>query len=295
MLLRLSGFVIVLFWLASMTWLVWQDVWPGLTAGEPPNAALGGDATRPTTSQVALYNKYDHRIGTAWTLHGGPREARKREDVIHLKSFPLLGRALIEVDSAFTQEGKLDEFDLSVWADGIPFETVIERNTGQDRGQIHVQGGRFASVYGFTLHAGPVWETFKIPASQAGLIGDVFRPFATLPGLKVGQSCACRWSTRWRPSVDWATVSSLCWCGSPAARPSPLPTAARWTAWSSSAQRQGLGGRRRRGLGATGRAGHRRHHHRPGRTIRPPGQDRRQSVVYTASARHRTDRAGTRP
>ena len=188
MLFRFSGFVIVLFWLASMTWLVWQDVWPGLTAGDPPNAVLGGNATRPITSQVALYNKYDQRIGTAWTVHGGPPDARKREDVIHLKSFPLLGRALIEVDSAFTREGKLDEFDLSVWADGIPFETIIERNSGQNRGQIHVQGGRFASVYGFTLHAGPMWETFKIPASQAGLIGDVFRPFATLPDLKVGQS-----------------------------------------------------------------------------------------------------------
>ena len=33
-----------------------------------------------------------------------------------------------------------------------------------------------------------VSETFKISAAEAGLIGDVFRPFASLPELAVGQS-----------------------------------------------------------------------------------------------------------
>ena len=188
MLLRLSGLAIILFWLASMTWLVGHDVWPGLTAGAPPNAVLDANGDRPTDSQVGLYNKYDQRIGTAWTLYSGLRDARKREDVVHLRYFATLGRCLAEIDSVFTQEGQLDEFDLSVWADEIPFEPIIDRGTGHDQGQIHVRGERFASVYGFTVRAGPVWETFKIPGSQTGLIGDVFRPFAALPGLTVGQS-----------------------------------------------------------------------------------------------------------
>ncbi|HUU84280.1 MAG TPA: hypothetical protein VM243_12325 [Phycisphaerae bacterium] len=189
MLFRLSGAAIILFWLASMTWLVWQDVWPGLTAGDPPSAVLDTDGAQPISCQVGLYNRHDQRIGTAWTTYSGIRDARQREDVVYLHYFATLGRCLVEIDSAFTPEGQLDEFDLSVWADGIPFPTIVDRNTGQDQGQVHLRGERFASVYGFTLFTGPVrWETFKIPASQAGLIGDVFRPFGALPDLEVGQS-----------------------------------------------------------------------------------------------------------
>jgi hypothetical protein len=66
MLLRVGGFVIVLFWAASMTWLVWHDVWPVLTAGDPPDVMVGAG---PAGSgwQVGIYNKYDQRIGTAWS------------------------------------------------------------------------------------------------------------------------------------------------------------------------------------------------------------------------------------
>jgi hypothetical protein len=108
---------------------------------------------------------------------------------VFLRSFVSFGRCLIEVDSVF-EDGHLDEFDLSVWADQIPFPTIRDTHTGENQGQIHVRGERFASVYGFSVRLGPnpVPETFKIPAGQAGLVGDAFRPFASLPGLKVGQS-----------------------------------------------------------------------------------------------------------
>ena len=169
MLLRVGGFVIVLFWAASMTWLVWHDVWPVLTAGDPPDVMVGAG---PAGSgwQVGIYNKYDQRIGTAWSACQGPLG---RTDIIFLKLPPAVDRLRIRIESQFTEQGQLDDFELKVQGLEVP---------------VDIRGERFPSVYGFTVTAGPLKESFKINASDAGLIGDVFRPFTALPGLEVGRS-----------------------------------------------------------------------------------------------------------
>ncbi|MHC4089140.1 MAG: hypothetical protein ACYSVY_02485 [Planctomycetota bacterium] len=173
MLLRVGGFVIILFWSASMTWLVWHDVWPALTAGDPPDVA-GQISSDRSSWQVGIHNKYDMRIGTVWSTHERIAGRLEREDLIHLQSFPGLGRALITIVSRFTADGLLDEFDLTLRGMELPVE---------------IKGERFASVYGFTITIGDlVKETFKVNADDAGLIGDALRPFASLPGLEVGQS-----------------------------------------------------------------------------------------------------------
>lgn len=170
--LRTGALLIILFWAASMTWLVWHDVWPVLTAGDPPNVAARLDSNRQTY-QVGIYNKYGQRIGTVWSTYRQIGNSSRREDVIHLKSFPVLGRGLIRIDSQFSEDGRLDQFTLSVRSPDI---------------DLSITGERFSSVYGFTIAAGAGPETFKVNAADAGLIGDAFRPFAALPGLEVGQS-----------------------------------------------------------------------------------------------------------
>ena len=170
--LRATGYFVVLFWLASMTWLVWHDVWPGLTAGDAPQVAF-----RPESGsidfQVGIYDAVGRRMGTIWSTHHQYGQTPRRDDTIYLASFLGLGRLLIEIESQFTAQGLLDEFDLQVF--GLDLD-------------VHIHGERFTSVYGFHVQAGGWQETFKINADGAGLIGDAFRPFAALPGLKVGQS-----------------------------------------------------------------------------------------------------------
>jgi len=169
---RAAGVAIVLFWAASMSWLVWHDVWPVLSAGEPPKASACPEAGR-SEYQVGLLNKYGHRLGTIWSTYEVVSTQPERTDVIHLHGFPILPSALIEIQSRFTRDGELDEFDLEL--------------TGLEQ-PIKVHGERFASVYGFSAQVGLWHETFKVNAADAGLIGAVFQPFASLPGLHVGQT-----------------------------------------------------------------------------------------------------------
>ena len=174
MLLRLSGVFIFVFWLASMSWLIWRDVWPGLTAGEPPVAFRSDLAGSGQVSyQAGIYNKYGHRIGAAWTTYFPIGATATREDVIKLGSFAGLAPTLLEITSKFTAEGELDEFTVKVL--GQPMK-------------IEVTGERFGSWYGFNIDVGTLHERIRVESEAAGLLGDVFRPFASLPGLEVGQS-----------------------------------------------------------------------------------------------------------
>ena len=172
MALRFGGVFIVVFWVASMSWLVQRDIWPGLTAGQPPQAARL-DLTETLSYQVGLFNAYGHRIGTAWSTHQPIAETAKRDDTIYIESIAGLPPTLIEIDSTFLETGQLDELHLQVHGHGIC---------------IRVDGERFASMYGFNIWAGRPDEQIRIQADSAGLIGDAFRPFAALPNLQVGQS-----------------------------------------------------------------------------------------------------------
>ncbi len=171
---RLGGVFIVLFWSASMTWLLWHDIWPGLTAGDPPvGANLVSAESGPISHQFAILDQYEHRIGTAWTAFGAKGDASFRQDFFFIERFLNLPPILIAVDSDFLADGQLQEFHLSVH--------------GLDM-RIEIDGERFASMYGFNIRAGQIKDRLRIDADSAGLIGDVFRPFSALPGLKVGQS-----------------------------------------------------------------------------------------------------------
>ena len=115
MFLRLGGLGVIVFWAASMAWLVWHDVWPGLTAGDPPKIIrpdLG--QTGPASCQAGIFNKYGHRIGTVWSTYYPIGEAARREDVIHVQSFVGLAPTLLEITSGFTEDGQLDELRLEI-------------------------------------------------------------------------------------------------------------------------------------------------------------------------------------
>lgn len=177
---RATGIVILPLWLAAMGWLVAHDVWPGLTAQDPPSLrATDWLKSEGSQAQFAIYND-DGRLGTIWTDYFIDQSSIQSWDTIWVEKFPLAVAPLrISADSVFTADGILDEL------------TVRLENADTD---IRLHGERFHKDFSFTFQSGPIESTFKIPLAEGRIIsGGGFNPFASLTGVKVGQ--------RWRMQV----------------------------------------------------------------------------------------------
>lgn len=174
MLYRISALIVFSFWAAMMSWLLYHDVWPAWKAEDPPrvrfedSAALGD-----SQSQVGIFDGHGNRVGTAWTSSSRLGTAVSREDLIWINRFPGLPPTRIEIDSTLGPDGNLEQVQMRV--------------SGHDVG-ITLQGERFAQQFAFRLTAGTRDLKFKIPEAQAGMMGQMFRPFTRLGDLRVGQS-----------------------------------------------------------------------------------------------------------
>lgn len=189
MLYRVSALAVALFWAAMMSWLLYHDVWPAWTAQDPPRGVLT-DTTGPGNgeSQAGIYDARGNRLGTAWTTSDTIGAMISREDTIWIYRFPGLPPTRIDVDTTLSGDGQLQEIEVHVLGHEIP---------------IVLQGERFAGQFAFRLSAGPRDLKFKIPESQTGMMGQMFRPFTRLGDLRVGQS--------WRMQVfnPFAAVSGF--------------------------------------------------------------------------------------
>ena len=184
---RLSGWVIVPFWVGSMAWLVAQDVAPGWTAQDPPtlvaSAWLREEGRR---SQSAIFNDKGHRVGTIWTSYLIEQESIRRDDLVWIPRLELaLGRAGAGVGplglwtaATYRVDGVLDEFDVKLRCPVV---------------QAHLHGERFHADFSFSFESGPMMKTFKVPLAEAGMISAAFNPFEQLDDVQVGQ--------RWRMQV----------------------------------------------------------------------------------------------
>jgi len=176
---RATGFVIVPIWVTAMGWLVAHDVWPGLTAYDPPPLQIT-DWLRTTgeKSQHAILARDETRIGTIWTTYLIDEGiSATRNDFVLIERFSLpIAPLTIGATSVFTAEGLLDEF------------TVRLTNPAAE---LELHGERFHADFSFTIEGlvalQRVESRFKLPLSEAGLLADAFKPFAQLTGLSVGQ------------------------------------------------------------------------------------------------------------
>ena len=172
---RLWGPIIVLFWLAAMSWLVWHDVWPVWTAQDPPAAVTPewvGEGQRQ--QQAGIEDKYGGRIGTIWVVYHRSGKTVSRQDLIVIDRFCALAPAWIEVDSQFDTQGRVDELAADIVVAGVRVELKAER---------------FGSQLAFNLKLGDRRpQAFKLTDVDAGMIGELFKPFSAMPDLKVGQS-----------------------------------------------------------------------------------------------------------
>ncbi len=177
--IRWSGWIIVPFWLATMSWLFAHDVYSALTAAEAPTLSMT-DASRRANArtQFTILDASDRELGSIWSVVLPGDSAPRREDFIWLDQLPLpIGPVRIRVDSTFTDQGALDEFSVSADCPGATAS---------------IHGERFYAAFSFTLEG---WigdrrinENFKIPLSDGESLSASVHPFLPLTGLEVGRS-----------------------------------------------------------------------------------------------------------
>jgi len=175
MMWRIVALFVVMFWLVMMTWLGWHDVWPAWTAQDPPKTRFEYLPARGVSrSQVGIFDHRGYRVGTVWTTYTHIGQTVSRDDVLWIERFPALPPTRIEIESFFDANGLLDEIQADVFGYGVALE---------------FKGERFPREFAFEVTVGHLpLRTFKIPHTHAGAFGDMFRPFATLHDLHVGQA-----------------------------------------------------------------------------------------------------------
>ena len=171
---RLWGPGIILFWLAAMSWLFWHDVRPLWLAQDPPRTVTADWLTEGRMrQQAAIEDKAGRPIGTIWTVYRKSGDTIGRQDLIVIDHFPPISPARVAVDMQFDPQGRLDEMSVDVRFTGLHLE---------------LQAERFGTQLAFALKAGPVNQSFKISDTDAGMVGDLFKPFSDMPKLEVGQT-----------------------------------------------------------------------------------------------------------
>jgi len=166
-------------WLAAMSWLIAHDVWPTLTALDPPPLRiLHRQGNNESRAQFTISDDLG-KVGTVWTTYQIDETAIRRDDLIWVERLPVEITPLrVTVSSDYTVEGVLDEFTLRL-------ET--------EEADLKLHGERFPSDFSFTFESGPIDKAFKIPLSSGGLFTGAFNPFSELGNLQVG--------TKWRMQV----------------------------------------------------------------------------------------------
>ena len=162
-----------------MSWLVAKDMWPGLSAQDPPPLVVT-DWLRQQGAQVqfAIHGE-DGRLGTIWTAYDIDRDSLQRHDLIWIERFPLdVAPLRMKVDSVFTADGVLDEINVEIES---------------HKGSVRLHGERFHKNFSFTFESGLIDKTFKIPLADGGFISGGLSPFGQLVDMKVGD--------RWRMQV----------------------------------------------------------------------------------------------
>ncbi len=177
---RWIGILCIACMLSANTALIITDVVPGWFAGDPPRIeALKLEPGQILRVQVGIYNQHGHRIGASWM------QARPLGDLVnvrvrtHLWPIALPGgvstpEVLVRSSLAYTKDGRLDKLNLRV--DGLGVPIVLE---GESFG---------APEFPMQWQVGDQIGKLTLPAEATRALGDVIRPFDTLPNLFVGRT-----------------------------------------------------------------------------------------------------------
>jgi len=185
--------VVILFWLATMTWLVIVKVLPPLQIGEPPNyrsvyKVERGEEPKPVCWDM-LWN--DRPMGWAETrVERTPAGVTEVRSLVHFDRVPVdelappwmrpaLRRAL---DLAMDADSRLEIDPLGRLSSFRSNMRVI----GHDA-VIRIRGRVVGTTLTGTVETGGMIQPFDRYLPPDALMGDELSPQARMPGLRIGQ------------------------------------------------------------------------------------------------------------
>jgi len=177
---RWLGIVSLVLMVGANAALVLRDLVPGWTAGDPPRPqSLCLQAGQVYRTQTGLYQQAGLRIGTVWTESQRSTASTLVTNWMLLEPLTLsreavTPRLLIFTKLSYPESDQLGELELRVLGLDVPVEL---------RGEF-VPPNEFPCEWRFGDRRG----SFILSARALRSVGDVFKPFESLPGLKLGQT-----------------------------------------------------------------------------------------------------------
>ena len=193
---RTFNTIVVVFWMATMSWLVVEKVLPPLRVGDPPNyrSILNQPSPQPPVCWAIYWNRQP--LGWAAT------QVKRRDDgMSELQSRVFFGKVPLDeiapgwmgafVKPVMRQAGRMDmEARSTVEIDPLGrlagFESRVRMANIRDA--IRMRGHMDGNYLRLTVESGDVLlKTKKFLPSEA-LLGDALSPQGRLPGLRLGQT-----------------------------------------------------------------------------------------------------------
>ncbi len=193
---RWFNVAVVMLWLSTMSWLVWQKVLPTLLVGEPPSyrTILAAQRREPPVGWSMHFD--GRRLGWALsTTRKLPNDLTVVHSRIHFDQLPLrdmtpdwlrtlihliekpAGSMHMDVESTLIIDplGRLSRFESSVRLDPLDSRIRLIGTIEEGELELEVRSGEFSYK-----------TTAQLPPNA--LLGDSLSPQTQLPGLRVGQT-----------------------------------------------------------------------------------------------------------
>jgi hypothetical protein len=181
---RWIGIFCVAAMLGANSALFLRDVLPGWTASDPPEpAALSLRPGESLRIQFGIFDAADNRLGDSQTLAQRSGEFVRVHSKTRLRAQSLaegvtLPSMLVRTHVIYRKDGLIDELEIRLH--GLGTQVML-------RGA-NYEGGDFPCEWQIADARG----RFIIPSSSTRALGDIFRPFDTLPDLYVGRTWRLR-------------------------------------------------------------------------------------------------------
>jgi len=170
---RLFDLTVVSIWVLSLAGLIWHDLLPAWTAGQPPSTVPLGSTDEPVRIQFDIQAERWGRIGQSWVQFWRTEAGAMARSTTLLTGGPLASPVRVETDVRYDRQDRLDE--LHVWVYGLPWS-------------VHFQAASYGQDFPCVIEVGERRHEFTLRAELASAFAEVFRPFVYLRGLQVGQT-----------------------------------------------------------------------------------------------------------
>ncbi|HEX4143729.1 MAG TPA: hypothetical protein VHY91_09365 [Pirellulales bacterium] len=201
---RLYNAIVVVFWMATMSWLLVDKLWPTLRVGDPPNyhSIIRRAEHAEEANAWAIYWN-DHLAG--WSLgklvHRDTqmRELHSRLFIAELPLEQMVPHWLGGVIKPMLQRpGHLD-MDMSGWLDIDPLDRVVGFNSSMRlagiKDAVTVNGIVSGNHLRLIAKSGDLSRETDLPLTADALVGDGLSPQGYLPDLYQGQTWSvCNYS-----------------------------------------------------------------------------------------------------